>query len=273
MTDRAWMLFLSSNDYYVYLTLGVYKNLLDTKTKYPVYCAVTAEVNSSTRKILTDIGIRLVDLKPIRISRLSKLDYYRKAISKLAILDLTEFKKIVYLDNDLWIKNNIDELFDKPHMTAVINRSPMTITKYKLGGSVFCSGLFVWEYKKGKPLDYSLLPKDIEWHDQSVLNFFYQDWGKHYELQLDYIYGLMNSLDNGPEYEDAKIIHFVNRNRTDWPFERRTYETPTQKNFKKWVINLASAVNYFIDNYSINIPKLHPENIIENSQDRNSYYY
>ena len=260
---KAWLLFLSSNDYYLYLTLSVYQDLLSTGTKYPVYCAITRDVNSSTKSILVAAGIKLLNLDNIDILNKSSLDYYKKALPKLAILNLKDFDKIVYLDSDLWIKENIDELFDKPHMTAVINRSPQPIINYELSKSVFCSGLFVWDYKVGHPLDLAKLPAHCSWHDQSVLNYFYQDWGKCPELQLDYRYGLMNSLSDGIDLSDVKIMHFVNRNRTDWPFNRTTYEERNHRHFKKWVGHIAKNLEELKQNYNIILPKLHPENIVE----------
>jgi len=50
---------------------------------------------------------------------------------------------MVYLDTDLWVKQNVDEIMGMPHMSAVIDQSPKPIKPYVLGNSVFCSGLFV----------------------------------------------------------------------------------------------------------------------------------
>ena len=36
------------------------------------------------------------------------------------IFELTEFEKILYLDSDLYINKNIDELFDFPNMSDII---------------------------------------------------------------------------------------------------------------------------------------------------------
>lgn len=50
------MLFLSS-DNYIYYVLNVYKNLLDTNTKYAVCCGYTDEVSQKTIDILNKCGI------------------------------------------------------------------------------------------------------------------------------------------------------------------------------------------------------------------------
>ena len=208
-----------------------------------------------TRSLLKRIGIQIVEVKDIYIDRLSSLDYYQKAIQKLAILNLTGFDKIVYLDSDLWIRENIDELMDKPHMTAVINQAPREVQEYRVGGSVFCSGLFVWDFHVGKPLKLGLLPDGIDWHDQAVLNYFYQDWGSRKGLHLDYRYGLMNSLSDGINLSDVKIIHYVNRPRNTWPFNEKTQLTRNNKLIIPWFQEINKALEYF------NIKELEPLHI------------
>lgn len=133
--NRAWVTFLSSNDYYIYMLLGLYKDLLDTNTKYPVYCGVTAQVNSDTRKILQAVGIKLIELDTsvfdTRIIQNSQqtCKHYAAAFTKLALLDTSienQFNKIVYIDSDTHVIENMDDLFDKPHMSAVRDNWPGT---------------------------------------------------------------------------------------------------------------------------------------------------
>lgn len=149
------MTFLSSNNYYIYMLLGLYKNLLDTKTKYPIYCGVTKEVSRDTRAILRKVGLKLIDLdttvfsdKVIANSQ-QCCKHYAAAFTKLALLDTNiekQFDKIVYIDTDVQVLANMDDLFDKPHMSAVADCAPAInkiANKYTVGCSIFCSGLFV----------------------------------------------------------------------------------------------------------------------------------
>ncbi len=271
---NAWMLFLSSNDYYVYMVLNVYKNLIDTKTRYPVYCAVTEDVSEETRQILTKVGLKILPLYAKWINKysfkLTDLTWYNKALAKLSLLSTEvekNFDKIVYLDSDLWIKSNIDELFKKPHMSAVINRSPdKLINTFYAGQSIFCSGLFVWDFKENPHIGHKLLltlsdlPKNVEWHDQAILNYWYSNWKDLSELHLDYHYGLMNCFDI-EKYSDAKVIHFVSRNRTNWPFETKTVVPEWYYSFKKWIKVINESLDFFSNKYRLHFPQLHYENI------------
>ena len=46
-------------------------------------------------------------------------NHWYRAFGKISIFNLETFNKIVYLDSDMQVVQNIDELFDKPHMSAV----------------------------------------------------------------------------------------------------------------------------------------------------------
>ena len=161
MKEKAWMFYLDSNDYYVWILISAYRDLLKTNTKYPVYCGITNNINSSTKNLLNIIGIKTINLDlsqfvNCRIFKNAQMKqgpvwaWYNKAFCKLAILESNVeelFDKIVYLDSDFRILQNIDELMDAPHMSAVANRAPKEpIQPYKHSFSVFCAGLFVWDF-------------------------------------------------------------------------------------------------------------------------------
>lgn len=291
MKEKAWLLYLSSDNYYVYLVLSLYKNLLDTNTKYPVYCGVTKDVSQNTRNILSNIGIKLLELDTTLIdnckivkenTNASLCSYYKQALTKLAILNTNieeKFDKIVYLDSDLWVLENIDELMNYSHMSAVINRSPIEIEDYKLGQSVFCSGLFVWDFEAnpglGKKLLESLddLDQSIAWHDQSIMNYWYKDWKNYPNLHLSYMYGLMNGRTIEPKNQsNIKIRHMVNRVRDEWPFNSRTPILKSQLHFYDWAAEVSKAITYFNLVYDLKLEPIHVENLVPELE-RETYLY
>ena len=273
----CWVFYLSSDNYYLYLLLSAYKDLIDTQTKYPVYCMLTNNVSYQTQTMLETIGIKSIYITQLNISINKTLpSWYQSALSKLSIIgaDLeAKFDKIVYLDTDLWIKQNIDELMTKPHMSAVINHAPKEIlNEYKIGSSIFCSGLFVWDFKNNPGLGSTLLqtldqlPTGIKWHDQNILNFWFQNWKDQPELHLPVDYGLMNHKNIYRLIEDLyhiKIIHFTDRDRTHWPFETKVYMSDTYCQFKAWVEHINLALQFFNIEYNLNLPQLNSNNIIE----------
>lgn len=281
---RAWFVFLSSNNYYLYMLLGVYKDLLDTNTKYPIYCGVTPDVNTNTRSILEKVGLKLInldtsiiDVKFLANAKSKNSEHYYKAFTKLTLFDTKiaqMFDKVVYIDTDVQILKNIDDVFDYPHMAAIEDVAPSRPhSKYTLGCSIFCSGMFVWDFKNNPDLGHKILtelPKldqNIAWHDQNVLNYYYQDWYNCPELHIPPEYGLMNVAKNFNLIKaPIKAIHYVSRLKTDWPFNciKQIGEHQWKYgnvHFKEWIESLANTVDFFNNKYRLSIPRLHPENI------------
>ena len=283
---RAWLIFLSSNNYYLYMLLGVYKNLLDTKTKYPIYCGVTPEVTVGTKNILRAVGLQLIELDTSIITpqflnsvQAKNSEHYFKAFTKLTLLDTNVeqmFDKVVYIDTDVQVFDNIDDVFDYPHMAAIEDVAPSRgscLTPYTLGCSKFCSGMFVWDFKNNPGKGHQILielPKldpKISWHDQNVLNYYYQDWRNKPELHIPPEYGIMNNKANFDKLTvPIKAIHYTSRLKTGWPFDRPTYIKErawknTNLHFKEWIADIAKTVNYFNQTYGLNIPAVHFENL------------
>lgn len=293
MTERrAWFIFLSSSNYYLYLTLGIYKNLLDTNTKYPIYCGVTPDVNTKTRDILKAVGLNLIELdtkvissQVLANSKSKNNAHYHQAFTKLTLFDNPVekmFDKVVYIDTDVQVFENIDELFEYPHMSAIIDVYPWqdpTLTPYIEGCSKFCSGLFVWDFKnnpgKGHQIIQELpnLNPKITWHDQNILNYFYQDWKDKPELHIPPEYGIMNFKPNIDKLEKSiKAIHYTGRLKTGWPFLYE--EIIPEKNwkygnvhFKEWVTSMSQTVDYFNKTYHLSIPHLYAEHLILKTPD------
>ena len=48
--------------------------------------------------------------------------HWTNTFDKLLIFELIQFDKLVYLDSDMYIRKNIDELFERENMSAVIDR-------------------------------------------------------------------------------------------------------------------------------------------------------
>lgn len=287
--DKAWMLFLNSSNYYVLTTIGLYYDLLQVKTKYPIYCTVTEKVSTTDKNILKKIGINLIEVNTEK-SKLSILkantsknnEAWKNAFAKLLIIGSDfekQFNKICYIDTDVRIFKNMDEIFDYPHMSAIEDCAPVRKSlqqKYTLGCSIFCSGLFIWDFKnhqnEGEELLNNLKTLDtkIIWHDQNVLNYFYQDWKNKEELHIPPKYGVMNTSKNFDLVgrDNILAVHYTSRNKTDWPFNykitRRVKVKIDEKyGFKAWVANIANAVYYFNKKYNLHIQAPNASNIIE----------
>ena len=67
---------------------------------------------------------------------------------KLSIFKLTQFTKCVFLDADVKVCHNIDDLFSYPHMASVEDMAPENHPEhfnYKIGNFLFYGRIFVFE--------------------------------------------------------------------------------------------------------------------------------
>jgi len=184
---------LSTNDY-LPGALVINKCLKLTKTIFPFTVLVTPNISSNTISILqkNNIQIKKTDnIKNYKInSTIGDNSRWKYTFSKLNIFSQTQFEKIVYIDLDMVITENIDHLFNKKHFSSVNS-----------GGFVYKdwvdlnSGLIV--FLPSKELFNSLIDilQDGTYYpsDQNILHKYYKEWSNKKELNLGYQYNMFVS--------------------------------------------------------------------------------
>ena len=124
---RAYVTVLSTDDYAPGV-LALNRSLSRVRSAYPLVTLVGSSVSDSTKQILSRSGIECV-LSPQEITLPKEIeqinqgaghDYWNHTLDKLSIFSLCQFSKLVYLDSDMIVIKNIDELFDAEHMSAVV---------------------------------------------------------------------------------------------------------------------------------------------------------
>jgi len=114
MVDKAYVTILSDNSY-INGVVVLDRSLKCVNSKYPLYCIITEEVSEENRKVLSDLNIKIIEkdiLIPKGQTEDNKVDVvesllqsgWHKALVKLHIFGLTQFKKIVYIDSDIIVK-------------------------------------------------------------------------------------------------------------------------------------------------------------------------
>ena len=86
---KKYVCVLATNDY-LNGCLVLNENLKHLNSQYELLCLINEEITEETKKIL---------------------DYFKNTFDKLSIFKLTEYEKLVYLDLDLLLLQNIDDLF------------------------------------------------------------------------------------------------------------------------------------------------------------------
>jgi glycogenin glucosyltransferase len=189
-----------SSDKYLLGVLALYKSLFNTGTKYPFYVAITNDISKESIAVLENDNINIIKLDsniqlPEEIkNKNTKSGYsqWNNTLQKLSIFQLTRFKKIVYLDSDMLILNNIDELFNKKHMSAVVAGA---LIPGREEWKLLNSGLMVIEPKKNlgtniaKTID--IVSKNKEYFgDQDLIQEYYNEWCQNKDLQLSHKYNV-----------------------------------------------------------------------------------
>ena len=183
----SYVCVLSTNNY-LDGVLVVNECLKRFKSKYPLLCLINENITEETRKILDGFDIKYKEDKAILPSGLEDTRW-KYTFDKLNIFKLTEYKKIVYLDSDFLILENIDNLFDIDKFTMV----------YDNNKDKYCSALMVI---KPNIDDYNGLIKKSEEMikesngiigDQNIINEYFDGIN---ELPVDYnvIKGIENEL-------------------------------------------------------------------------------
>ena len=218
----TYMTLLGSDDY-LKGTLALNHSLKIQHSKYPLTVLVTSNVGKSTLQRLEKEGIGYIIGNKIKVSKSIQQDNlvsgfanWSNTFSKLLIFGMTEFKKIVFLDSDMMVVQNIDHLFEKPHLSAV------------------AAGQFYPGNEKWKDLNSGIMVvvprKDEEkrlikhlntmnltngFGDQDVLQSYYSSWKKQSELHLEEEYNVFFKYEPYFIYKfpnkKIKVIHFVGK--------------------------------------------------------------
>ena len=231
---------------YAYVTMATSKNYLpglmvmylslkQTGTRIPLYAMLPHTLVESEQQSIANlkqVGINVLQYDhsieiPLQlIEKNTNNGHFRfnHTFDKLLIFGLTQFEKLVFIDADMYILQNLDHLFTYPHMSAVAaGRSyPGNHDWIDLN-----SGLMTI-----KPQDH--LVHDLEQRipevitqkeicgDQDVLQLYYPDWPQHSEKNMGEKYGIFAQYASyyekhlGYTYtndtEDPKsvaVIHFI----------------------------------------------------------------
>jgi alpha-N-acetylglucosamine transferase len=166
---------------------------------------------------------------PVEIK--NKSGHWGNTFDKIYIFGLTDYSKLVYVDSDMIMSRNIDELFDKPHMSAVSAGKFLYPDWTRLN-----SGIMVIEPEQGLP---EKIMKTLEslfvevaaldgkaMGDQDLINAYYAEWPISTELHLD-AHIDKNAYELPDENKSSKkpvsIVHFIGKDKPWMRFSVRKH--------------------------------------------------
>lgn len=229
---------LLNNDDYLIGVLCLNESLKRVHSKYPLNVVITEEVSQRSRQILDNNNIKTIQIRKIEIPEVIKeknsqgiFSHWNSTFDKLRIFELVQFDKIVMLDSDMYVRKNIDDLFARENLSAVIDRKePNVIEECKR----LTSGIVVIKPQLGiirKFLDImiEIIPRLNSMGDQDVLQQYDENWAEKEELHLDVIYNtFFIYLDyyirfGNYDLDDIAVIHFIFKQKP-WNLKREKIE-------------------------------------------------
>lgn len=184
---------LLSTESYLPGVIALFRSWKQTNPAYPFVCFCSVSVRSEALERLHRLGIATqrfakgaVDASGI--SNQAEYSYWRYTFDKLLLWGCTQYDKMVYLDSDMMVMDNLDFLFDCPNLSACQAGRFLHPSWIRLN-----SGLMVVE--PDKTIEERLLrqlPRTLSGYskqgrnvgDQDVLNDCFVDWPSQEHLHL-----------------------------------------------------------------------------------------
>lgn len=225
--NYSYVTVMSTENYLLGL-LTMYESLKQTKTKYPLTVIVNEEISNKTINILKNNGITVIVKPKFKVDReiidkndSSKFSHWSNTFDKLYIFELTQFDKIIYIDSDMLVLKNLDHLFEKPNLSAVVagNFYPGNGDWVKLN-----SGLMVIKPEAGILSKFVSIMKQMKDRpellgDQNIIQEYAPNWEFQKELHLGHEYNLFFSHleyyihELNHSLSEIAIVHFITKEK------------------------------------------------------------
>lgn len=214
MGGTAWVT-LATNDSYALGALVVANSLKKVNTVHDLAILITPGVTLAMKNELLKVfnfvkEVDVFDSKDESNLRLLARPDLGITFTKIHAWRLTQYTKCVFLDADVLIVQNCDELFDREELSAAPDAG---------WPDCFNSGVFVFrpsDTTYSALVDFALVNGSFDGGDQGLLNLFFSDWAtaditKH----LPFVYNMCSTSTYSylPALKQfgsrVKIIHFI----------------------------------------------------------------
>ncbi len=243
---KTYMTVLSTDDYLIGV-LALNESLKKVKSKYKLTVLINENISPKLKEILKENNIEVIEAKSLELpewiisQNRTKRANWNYTFDKLLIFELTKYDKIVFLDCDMFVRNNIDELFEKKNMSATVDRCDTVLVKEEY--QELTSGILVIEPKKGIMSQFMEIIRDNKIKekydnigDQDILQLYDREWKNKKELHLETKYNMF-FLDieyyiNKGIYslDEISVIHFITGNKP-WKYK----ESELEKEYLEWL--------------------------------------
>ncbi|XP_057515359.1 galactinol synthase 2-like [Amaranthus tricolor] len=248
--NRAYVTFLAGNGDYIKGVVGLAKGLRKARSAYPLVVAVLPDVPQEHRRILVSQGCIVREIEPVyppENQTQFAMPYYVINYSKLRIWEFVEYTKMIYLDGDIQVYDNIDHLFDLPNgyfyavMDCFCEKTWSHTPQYKIGycqqspnkvcwpedklgpkpALYFNAGMFVFEPNISTYVD---LLKTLQvtpptpFAEQDFLNMYFKDIYRAIPLIYNLVLAMLWRHPENVKLEEAKVVHYCANGSKPWRY-------------------------------------------------------
>jgi lipopolysaccharide biosynthesis glycosyltransferase len=170
---KAYATVLCNGDDYVPGVEALGRSIRKSGSREAMVLMVTPDVSSTTRETLAAEGWTIRDVEPVENPNPAKAQLFPRfaaTFTKLRAWDLVEYDKVVLLDADTLVLQNVDDLFDRPGFAA----APDFLIPDR-----FNSGVMVLEPSRetfARMAEALASSSSYDGGDQGFLNTFFADW-------------------------------------------------------------------------------------------------
>tara|TARA_E500000318_G_scaffold7911_1_gene7310 strand:+ start:6719 stop:7432 length:714 start_codon:yes stop_codon:yes gene_type:complete len=199
------------SDNFVPGVIALYNSLRESECYKDFIVLVTEDISKESREILLNKELYIIDVDKIYyngkhkdriLDRYGKKDESWKMFTKLNIWKQTNYNKLIYLDADTIVLNNIDELFDVDELGAVLGGSQgLNYIGIEAGVLVVNPNLDTYN-SLVKALEFDTY--DIKMSDQSFLNDYFTRMESINHIPE--VYNRLYKKNSNPI--GAKVFHF-----------------------------------------------------------------
>jgi alpha-N-acetylglucosamine transferase len=254
--NYAYVTLLSSEDY-LPAAIILHKNLQQVNSKYPLLVAVTENIADVVKPYLQKENILYKIIPFMEYSAETKKKwladnnphYTLNIASKFALFKFYDYDKLVYLDLDILIYKNIDELFNYPDGAL-----------YDDNGSPFI-GLFVFCPKNHKVDYYYTLSLVYNVIESMILEplFFPFHSNPDYRIPTPYYFNFTWENFDYFNLNDLSVVHFCYKYKP-WKYENAdAFMKDYTKEFVASHRNRYQALNDYYNNYCNDVMIQYPE--------------
>ncbi|KAF5186173.1 Galactinol synthase [Thalictrum thalictroides] len=248
-SKRAYVTFLAGNGDYVKGVVGLAKGLRKVKSAYPLVVAMLPDVPEEHRELLRSQGCIVREIEPIYPPENQvqfAMAYYVINYSKLRIWNFEEYSKMVYLDADIQVYENIDHLLDAADgyfyavMDCFCEKTWSHSPQYSVGYCQQCPDKVTWPTEMGTPpslyfnagmfvfepsrLTFDSLIENLRitvptpFAEQDFLNKYFNHIYKPIPLIYNLVLAMLWRHPENVKLDEVKVVHYCAAGSKPWRY-------------------------------------------------------